>query len=273
MFLERIVAHKREEVKNLRGLLPYAELKVEAAAAPPARDFLGAIKRNGPQVNLIAEIKKSSPSRGVIRTDFCPRDIARIYAEAGANAISVLTEERFFQGSPDYLREVREVTRIPLLRKDFIIDDYQIYQARVLGADAILLIAAILEQGQLEDYLDLAGELGLAALVEVHTGAELARVLQSGARIIGINNRNLHTFQTDPATTFALYPSIPSGRVVVSESGIRTPADMGRLAEIGVDAVLVGEVLMRAADIGLAVHKLMGGSTHGQGENLRDIDG
>ncbi|NPV26635.1 MAG: indole-3-glycerol phosphate synthase TrpC [Firmicutes bacterium] len=263
MFLERIVAHKREEVARLQTCFPVKELKKRAADAPPTRDFYQAIQRDGPQVNLIAEIKKASPSRGVIRADFCPREIARTYDLAGAKAISVLTEEKFFLGHPKYLQQVKAVTPLPLLRKDFIIVPYQVYESRVLGADAILLIAAILEQSQLEECLGLAGELGLAVLVEVHTAAELTRVLATGAEIIGINNRNLDDFQTDLATTFSLAPSVPAGKVVVSESGIRTAAEIGWLAASGVHAVLVGETLMQAADIGQAVKRLIGGQSRG----------
>lgn len=258
MILERIVEAKREEMSLCRSRLPLRELRGRIAGIPPVRDFLGAVQREGAVVNLIAEIKRASPSRGLIRPDFNPRKIARIYEEAGAQAISVLTDEGFFRGHPEHLRHVRQVTRLPLLRKDFIIDDYQIYQSRLLGADAVLLIAALLEQSRLVDYLGLAGELGLAALVEVHTPDELYRVLETGAPLVGINNRDLHTFKTDLEVTFKLLPLVPEGTVVVSESGIHTQMDVARLARAGVDAVLVGEALMRARDIGAAVAELMG---------------
>lgn len=209
-------------------------------------------------IKLIAEIKKASPSRGLICRDFNPHQIARLYQEAEASAISVLTDERFFQGHPDYLKSVKGVTSIPLLRKDFIIDAYQIYQSRFLGADAVLLITAILEQQQLVEYIGLVKELGMAALVEVHTSDELCRVLETEALLVGINNRDLHTFQVDLGVTYQLISAVPKERVVVSESGIRSREDVVGLAEAGVDAVLVGEVLMGARDIRAAAAELLG---------------
>ncbi|HHW39911.1 MAG TPA: indole-3-glycerol phosphate synthase TrpC [Syntrophomonadaceae bacterium] len=265
MILDQIVSAKREEVARLREAFPLHRLRRQAEEAPPARDFLRALKRTGGQVNLIAEIKRASPSRGVIRPDFDPPALAREYESAGAKAISVLTDERFFQGHPEHLRRVREAVALPVLRKDFIIDPVQIYESRLLGADAVLLIAAVLEQSRLEDCLALARELGMAALVEVHTEEELYRVLRTGARIIGINNRDLATFKTDLSTTFNLAPLIPPGRVVVSESGIRTGEDLVRLAERGIDSVLVGEALMRAPDVAAEIRRLLGGGEHGQG--------
>jgi indole-3-glycerol phosphate synthase len=209
-------------------------------------------------ITLIAEIKKASPSRGLICRDFNPRQIACFYQEAGASAISVLTDERFFQGHPDFLKVVKEVTSLPLLRKDFIIDEYQIYQSRLLGADAVLLIAAILGRQQLVEYICHVKELGMAALVEVHTHDELCRVLETEALLVGINNRNLHTFQVDLGVTYQLISAVPKERVVVSESGICSREDVIGLAEAGVDAVLVGEALMGAGDIRAAVAELLG---------------
>lgn len=243
--------------------------------ALPVRDFSGAVKRNGRGVvSLIAEIKKSSPSRGLIRQDFDPADIAAAYELGGARALSVLTDETFFHGHPDYIGQVRRTTQLPLLRKDFIISDYQVYESRVLGADAVLLIVAILSPGQLEDYLGLAGELGLSALLEAHTASEAILAgyptswAPSGRRhpegatglpLVGINNRDLHSFKIDLDTTFNLLPLLPAGTVVVSESGIRTHEQILRLAEAGVDAVLVGEALMEQDDLAAAVRSLLTG--------------
>lgn len=257
--LETIVEHKRVEVAAHKAAVPLERLVEEIGNLPPARSLGAALRKPG-EVALIAEIKKASPSKGVIREDFDPVAIARAYTESGAVAISVLTDEKFFQGGPEYLRQVRQVTAIPLLRKDFIIDAYQIYQARFLGADAILLIAGILETGELMNFQLLARELGLECLVEVHTEAELAKALVAGAEIIGINNRNLRVFKTDIDTTFRLKNLINDpGIIVVSESGINTREDVLRLLENGVDAMLVGESLMRKPDIAAQVHYLLGG--------------
>jgi indole-3-glycerol phosphate synthase len=332
MFLDRILAVKREEVEYRRSRQALRELKARVKDAPPGRDFAGAVRRSGDRlasrpgtgrqapVNLIAEIKKASPSRGLIRQDFQPAAIARSYERGGARAISVLTDEVFFQGHQDYLALARSATVLPVLRKDFIINDYQLYESRLLGADAILLIVAVLAPSQLEDYLGLAGDLGLCALVEVHDAAEvilatagsrvpsgrgaapgsraqrapgadtslvlpaasgLASGLKecgehgngngtrlpeqaehdTGAPLIGINNRDLHSFKTDLNTTFDLFPLIPPGTAVVSESGIRTHEQVLRLGAAGVDAVLVGEALMEQDDIEAAVGELLGGGS------------
>lgn len=271
MFLDQIVKQKRLAVDCLKSRQPLPELRKRTADLPPTRDFLEAIKRDGPQMNLIAEIKKASPSRGIIRPDFNPEEIAPAYELAGAKAISVLTEEHYFLGDPAYLQQVKVVTSLPLLRKDFIIDDYQLFESRVLGADAVLLIAAILDANQLQEYLGLAEELGLSALVEIHNAQELIRVLATTARIVGINNRNLYNFQTELETTFSLAPAIPEGKTIVSESGIKTAAEISQLTALGVDAVLVGETLMRAENIGLAVRELMGGGIHGKSQDLRVV--
>jgi indole-3-glycerol phosphate synthase len=247
--LDQIVAHKRTEVAADREALPLAIIQREISKLPPTRSLSKVLRKPG-EVALLAEIKKASPSKGVIRADFDAVEIAKIYTQAGAAAISVLTDHKFFQGSPDYLRQVREVTNLPLLRKEFIIDAYQIYQARLLGADAILLIAGLLETPQLVRFQELAGELGLECLVEVHTEAELAKARAIGAKLIGINNRDLTVFKTDLHTTIRLKSLITDPEViVVSESGINTRADVLLLAQHGVDAMLVGEALMRQGDI------------------------
>ncbi len=223
----------------------------------PARDFVKALHRpKGAPLRLIAEIKKASPSQGLIRADFDPVTIARSYQAAGAHALSVLTERSFFQGDPAFLDEVRKAVPLPILQKDFVVDEFQIYEARVLGADAVLLIVAALEDAQLREYLHVASEVGVASLVEVHDEKELARVAET-ASLIGINNRDLVTFETDLATTERLMREMPAGRVVVSESGVATRDDVRRLAALGVNAVLIGETFMRAPVIEDKVRELM----------------
>lgn len=273
MFLDRILTVKYDELEYRRLWRPIRELKARANGAVPTRDFYAAVKKNDGEgrpapVNLIAEIKKASPSRGVIRQDFDPVAIARAYELGGARAISILTDETFFQGHADYLAMARGATGLPLLRKDFIISDYQIFESRALGADAVLLITAILAPSQLEDYLGLAAELGLSVLVEVHSAPEaiLAAGNPPGARLVGINNRDLQNFKTDLSTTYNLLPLIPPGVMVVSESGIRTHEQVLRLGEAGVDAVLVGEALMEQDDLAGAVRMLLeGDATNGAG--------
>jgi indole-3-glycerol phosphate synthase len=216
------------------------------------------LKGNG--IKLIAEVKKASPSKGIIRPDFDPVDIARIYARNGAAAISVLTEEHHFQGSLQNLKRIREsgaALNLPLLRKDFIHDPYQVYEARLYGADAILLIVAMLTPQKLEELLSLSHTLGMKCLVEVHTRPELDIALKSNARIIGLNNRDLHTFKVDLSVTGTLRPLIPPEHIVVSESGIQTRADISRLTEMGVDAVLIGEALTASADIAAKMRELL----------------
>ncbi|NLB95345.1 MAG: indole-3-glycerol phosphate synthase TrpC [Armatimonadetes bacterium] len=257
MFLDEILAWKREEVTRAKKETPLAELRARIDSLPPCRDFTSAVGRPG-QVNLIAEVKRASPSKGVIRADFDPAAIATAYTEGGAAAISVLTDRRYFQGELRYLSLVRDATPLPVLRKEFIIDDYQLYEARAAGADAVLLIIAALPDGELRRLLDLAGELGLHTLVEVHDRAELERACATGARVIGINNRDLRTFQTTLATTEELAPLVPADRVVVSESGIFTRADVERVAAAGARAILVGEALMRAPRITPRVRELVG---------------
>ena len=257
MILDSIVAHKREELKRDKERTPIQTLKRRIPNLPPTRDFGAALEAPG-AVNLIAEVKRRSPSKGVIREDFDPVEIAKIYAQNGASAISVLTDDRFFGGDLSYLSAIRDAVGLPLLRKDFTIDEFHIYQARAAGADAVLLIAAILTPEQLREFIGIAGRLNLGALVEVHTQAELEIALDVGAEIVGINNRDLRTFHTDIATSFRLRESIPDDKIVVSESGIHTREDVVRLGEANVNAILVGESLMRSTDIGEKVRELLG---------------
>lgn len=259
MILERIVESKRREIEDLRSTLTVRDMVRPISKLPPARDFKRAISSSG-KVKLIAEIKQQSPSKGVLCPDFDHRRLARIYSENGAAAISVLTDTHFFGGQPAYLNEVRQETELPLLRKDFILDPIQIYQSRLAGADAVLLIVAILSDEQLARLLALTEELGLQALVEVHTEAELMRALQAGADIIGINNRNLHTFDTDLATTSYLTGLIKRTDItLVSESGIHSRMHMQFLNSLGVQAALVGEALVTAPDTVRKVRELAEG--------------
>jgi indole-3-glycerol phosphate synthase len=261
--LERILRDKREEVAQCRRRRPLVELQRQARDLPPPRDFLGAVRGLPGEATaaprIIAEVKKASPSRGVMRPEFDPVAIARTYAANGAAALSVLTDAAYFRGQLRDLEAIAAAVELPLLRKDFTVDAYQIYEARVAGADAILLIAAALEDGQLADLLGVAQEVGLAALLEVHTVAELERALPRQPRLIGINNRDLHTFRTDLETTVRLLPWLPPQVTVVSESGIHTAADIARLRDKGVHAFLIGESLMRAPDPGAKLRELLHG--------------
>ncbi len=254
--LDAIVRDKRAELSERRRAIPRARLEALGRDLPPPRDFEAALRPPPGQVRVIAELKKASPSRGVLAADFDPEALARVYAAHGAAAISVLTDEKYFQGRLELLGLVRGVTDVPLLRKDFTIDEYQVWEARAAGADAILLIVAILDDPALGDFYAAAKGLGLGALVEVHTAAELDRALAVGARAIGINNRDLGTFETSLDTTLALLPSIPPGPIVVSESGFFTGEDVRRVVDAGVHAVLVGESLVRAADPGAKLREL-----------------
>jgi indole-3-glycerol phosphate synthase len=245
--LERIVATKRQEVERRRAETPLATLEARIADAPPARDFRAAFGSTS-GISIIAEVKKASPSAGVLRADFDPVAIARIYEVNGASAISVLTDEPFFQGHLAYLTAIRQAVALPLLRKDFILDRYQVVEARVAGADAVLLIAEILG----------SNDLGMTALVELYDRANLPRVLDCGSKLIGVNNRNLRTFVTSLDHTLDLRREIPSDVCLVSESGIRNRADIERLEQAGVQAALIGETLMRAADIGQKLRELRG---------------
>lgn len=255
--LEKIMATKRGEIAAARQGRSEAELRKLAEAAPPPRDFFAALAKPGP-VRLIAEVKKASPSRGVIREDFDPLEIASIYERHGASCLSVLTDEVYFQGRLDYLRQISSAVRLPVLRKDFILDSYQVLEARAAGADAVLLIAECLDDCNLRKLHNQIVALGMAPLVELYEPENLPRVLQAGATLIGINNRDLHSFETDLDHTLRLRSQVPDTCVLVSESGIRTRADVERLASAGVDAILVGETLMGSPDIGVAVDELLG---------------
>ncbi|MGN7164695.1 indole-3-glycerol phosphate synthase TrpC [Paenibacillus cellulositrophicus] len=264
MYLDKIVQTKRTEVARLAEHFSLAEAERQIAAMPATKGFhraLTAGRKRG--MGLIAEVKKASPSKGLIRPDFHPVRIAQAYEAAGADCLSVLTDVEYFQGSGQYLRDVRAAVDLPLLRKDFIIDERQIYEARLLGADAVLLIAAILEPDQIAAYLQRAGALGLDALIEVHSREELEAVLGLGAdlhqgALIGINNRNLHTFETSLEATAKLRELIPQGIPVISESGIAGKEDMEFLEQAGANGVLIGEYFMRRDDIAEAVRDLMG---------------
>ncbi len=263
--LDRILQTKRKEVEALKDKVGFDQLKEAAIAAPPARNFFHAVtkKPNG-LVNLIAEVKKASPSAGVIEPNFDPPAIARAYAAAGADAISVLTDEEYFQGSLDYLTAVREAVDLPVLRKDFIIDPIQVHQSRAAGADAILLIASALTEGMLMDLLILATELRMTSLIEVHGADEILNLRSvvgfghSAFSLLGINNRDLTTFDVDINTTVRLAPLAKEHTPMVSESGIKTRDDVERLSWAGVKAILVGETLMRSGDVSAAVADLLG---------------
>jgi indole-3-glycerol phosphate synthase len=256
MILQKIVENKREEVARQKEILPLGELRQMLADRPPTRDFEGAIRNR--DCAVIAEVKRSSPSKGRIREVFDPVGIAGIYEDNGASAISILTERKFFEGRAAYIPQIGKTVNLPLLRKDFIIDPYQINETRVLGADALLLIARLLEAGELRDFIGLASELGLAPLVEVHDAAEMEKAVSSGARIVGINNRDLATFRTDLDVSIRLARRIPKAITVVSESGIDSRGDIEMLMEAGIHAFLVGESLMREKDVGKKLRELLG---------------
>lgn len=251
--LKKIVARKEEEIRDRSARRPMVELVAELEQDDnPPRGFADAIasKIDAGKAGVIAEIKKASPSKGVLREDFSPDEIARSYAQHGAACLSVLTDVDFFQGSDAYLQQARAACDLPVIRKDFIVDPYQVYEARAIGADCILLILACLDDKQLRLLNDLAHELGMDVLVEVHDGEELDRALRLANRLIGINNRNLRTFDVSLDTTLELLPRIPDDRIVVTESGILAPADVGLMRQNRVNAFLVGEVFMRADDPG-----------------------
>ncbi len=257
-FLERILAVKREEIAASQRATPLAAMRAAAESAPPARGFLAALRQrvDAGQAAVIAEVKKASPSKGLIRPDFAPADIARSYAAGGAACLSVLTDQQFFQGALDYLRQARAACALPVLRKDFILDAWQIYEARAAGADAVLLIAACLDDAQLTDFLALSHTLGMAALLEVHDEAELERALRLTAPLIGINNRNLRSFEVSLHTTLDLRARVPADRLLVTESGIHTRGDVQAMRAAGVHAFLVGERFMRADNPGHALQEL-----------------
>ena len=258
--LNKIIAVKREEIAEAINRKPLAAMRADAESRVLTRDFVGALRAKiaAGQPAVIAEIKKASPSKGVLRADFIPADIAQTYAESGAACLSVLTDKQFFQGSIDYLKQARASCSLPVLRKDFMVDPYQIYESRVMGADCILLIAACLDDAQMKSLEALALSLDMAVLVEVHDEAELVRALKLKTPLIGINNRNLHTFEVSLDTTLKLIGKVPADRLLVTESGIATPEDVQRLREAKVNAFLVGEAFMRADDPGVALKQLFG---------------
>ena len=256
--LKGIVLKKKEKILLAKQMLPEEELKAKMLGLGPTRPFLEAINKPR-QISLIAEIKKASPSRGVIREDFNHQEIAKLYQEIGVQAISVLTEEDYFCGNISFINEAKALTQAPILRKDFIFEPYQVYESRYFGADAILLIADLLTQETLAELMQIANELGLDYLVEVHDEKELKKVLKlKGVNIIGINNRDLHTLEVDLKTTEKLYPLVPKDKVVVVESGIKSRQDLLFLKILGINAVLIGEAFMEAPDIRKKVEEIMG---------------
>ena len=259
--LDTILTHKRAEVADRRVSHSLASMKARSADMPPTRDFLGALReQKRRRVALIAEVKKASPSAGIIREDFDPIQIAQAYKANGADCLSILTDERFFQGADTYLTAIRRAVALPLLRKDFTVDAYQIYEARALGADAVLLIVAALTREQIAEYQNVAHSLRMTAFVEVHTEAEMEIALCAEAKLVGINSRDLKRFVTDLGTVERLAAMTPAGVTLVAESGIKTSADVAQVARAGAQAILVGETLMRAQDIGEAIKELLGPS-------------
>jgi len=258
--LNKIIAVKRQEIEEAINRKPLAAMRKDAESRVLTRDFVGALRAKiaAGKPAVIAEIKKASPSKGVLRADFIPADIAQSYAEFGASCLSVLTDQQFFQGSIDYLKQARASCSLPVLRKDFIIDAYQVYESRVMGADCILLIAACLDDAQMKAFEALAMSLDMAVLVEVHDEAELTRALKLRTPLIGINNRNLNTFDVSLDTTLTLMSKVPADRLLVTESGITTPEDVKRMRDAGINAFLVGEACMRADDPGVALAQLFG---------------
>lgn len=262
--LNKIIAVKRQEVAAAIKRKPMDAMRFDAESRVLTRDFAGALRAKiaAGKPAVIAEVKKASPSKGVLRADFIPADIAQSYAEHGAACLSVLTDKEFFQGGIDYLKQARASCDLPVLRKDFIVDAYQVYESRVMGADCILLIAACLDDAQMKSLEALALSLDMAVLVEVHDRAELDRALKLRTPLLGINNRNLQTFEVSLDTTLTLFKDVPADRLLVTESGVTTPADVARLREAGVNAFLVGEAFMRAEDPGLALAALFPDATN-----------
>jgi indole-3-glycerol phosphate synthase len=258
--LNQIVAVKRQEIAAALKKKSLAAVRADAESRVLTRDFVGALRSKiaAGRAGVIAEIKKASPSKGVLREDFVPADIAQSYAEHGAACLSVLTDRQFFQGQPDYLKQARASCELPVLRKDFMVDPYQIYESRAMGADCILLIAACLDDAQMADLEAIALGLDMAVLVEVHDGAELDRALKLKTPLLGINNRNLRTFEVSLDTTLALRARVPADRLLVTESGILARTDVQRMRDAGIHAFLVGEAFMRAPDPGVALAELFG---------------
>ena len=255
-YLDAIVAARRKQVEEARGRVPLAHLQSAAQRRYEWRDFATALA--GESIRVIAEMKKASPSRGLMRADYRPRELAQGYEAAGAAALSVLTEEHYFQGALTDLIDARDAVGLPVLRKDFVLDGYQVYESAAAGADALLLIVAALADQELGNLIELAGSLNLAALVEVHTAEELQRALAAGGRIIGVNNRNLKNLEVNLEVSFALRPKIPATCLAVSESGIRNADDLRKLQEVGYDAALIGEAFMTADDPGRELAVLLG---------------
>ena len=260
MILDEIISYKKKELEARKAEIPVGIISSAIWNLPLPLNFKEALLPSSDgRIRVIAEVKKASPSKGVIREDFDHLEIAKTYERNGASALSVLTDSHFFQGSIDYLSEIRQMVSLPLLRKDFVFDEYQIFEARGYGADAVLLIAAVLDDKELCDFVKLSLDLGMAPLVEVHDEIELERALKANAELIGINNRNLQTFKMDINTTVRLMNSIPEDKIVVSESGINTKEDIKLLKDEGVDAFLIGEALMREADIGKKLREFVYG--------------
>ncbi|MEA3560819.1 MAG: indole-3-glycerol phosphate synthase TrpC [Candidatus Omnitrophota bacterium] len=257
MILNKILVQKRKEIEQAKAEVPQNELVKKISGLSPRRGFKLAISR-AHQINLVAEIKKASPSRGIIREDFNPVKISQFYQNSGARAVSVLTDEQFFKGSLEYLSQIRQVITLPILRKEFIIDEYQIYQSVLAGADAILLIAAVLSREQLTSFSIAASQTGMDVIVEVHSEQDVEKILPIDPPIIGINNRDLISFELNLDTTERLVRLLPRGKIIISESGIKTHQDVMRLKSLGVNAVLIGETFMESEDIGAKVKEVMG---------------
>lgn len=253
--LSRIIESRRADVARRKRIVPETVLRIATGKADAPRDFAGALTRG--RINVIAELKKASPSAGLLRSNFEPAALARGFEQAGASALSVLTEEESFQGALAHLRDARAAVALPVLRKDFIVDSYQVWEARAANADSFLLIAAALDDAALADLLALGRELGMEPLVEVHTAEELRRTVAAGARIIGVNNRNLHTLEVRTQTSLELVDMIPDDRIAVSESGLRSAEDLSKLRAVGFNAFLIGEGLMREAQPGPALRRLI----------------